>query len=71
MPMSVGRDPFARGEYRRECQGPGTCAWCGDKRRRVFTYVWINDDSHRPSIFAEYQRRHAFCNFACFLSYHS
>jgi hypothetical protein len=37
----------------------GACSYAGD------------DDSSRPSIFAQYQMKHAFCNLRCFKFYHS
>jgi hypothetical protein len=67
----VRRDPFARGAFRRECKPDGECRWCGQHRRRLFTYVWVNDDSTRSSIFHQLQARNAFCNFECFDSSHS
>jgi hypothetical protein len=73
MPHSVRRDPFARGAFERASHGPGECAWCGQKRKRVFTYVWLSDGAlgGKPSIFHRRQADHAFCNFACFESYHT
>ena len=53
MALTMRRDPFAGGEYERVCYGPGQCAWCGQTRPRVFTYVWVRDDREihdaRPS----------------------
>jgi hypothetical protein len=71
MGFPVHRDPFARGAFDRTCEGPGECAWCGEKWKRVYRYVWIGDDQSRPSIFARHQADHTFCNFQCFASYHS
>jgi hypothetical protein len=73
MPHSVRHDPFARGAFKRTCRGPGECTWCGQKRKRVFTYVWVSDGSlsGQPSIFARHQANHVFCDFQCFKSYHS
>lgn len=73
MPHSVRHDPFARGAFKRTCRGPGDCAWCGQKRKRVFTYVWVSDAAldGQPSIFARHQANRVFCNFDCFHSYHS
>ena len=72
MPHCVRHDPFARGGFKRTCRGPGDCAWCGQKRGRVFTYVWVSDGAldGKPSIFVSHQATHAFCNFQCFNSYH-
>jgi hypothetical protein len=73
MPHCVRHDPFARGGFKRKCRGPGDCAWCGQKRKRVFTYVWVSDGAldGQPNIFIRHQANHAFCNFSCFESYHS
>ena len=43
MAHTMRRDPFARGEYERVCHGRGECAWCGQKRPRVFSYLWLSD----------------------------
>lgn len=67
MATTVRHDPFARGEYRRECAGAGTCAWCGQARKRVYTYTWEEDSSSRR---ARYTDRRQFCNLECFDSYH-
>lgn len=64
---SVGRDPFARGEYDRQSAGSGTCHNCGQKRRVVFTYVWTNDDSNRRP---NHNGQKAFCNIGCHHDYH-
>ena len=69
----VARDPFARGEYRRESTagdlgwlGKVTCAWCGQHRRTLYTYTWEPDD--RPDRNQSSDRY--FCNLGCFRSYH-
>ncbi len=63
-------DPFARGEYERVCHGPGECDWCGQKRPRIYSYVWVKDD--RPqSTTADHRRATRFCAFDCFTSFHS
>lgn len=70
MAISVRRDPFARGEYHRICVGAGTCDWCGQERKRLFTYAWTSDSA----MVYQHTRRgdgHAFCNVQCFLDYHS
>jgi hypothetical protein len=73
MPHSVRHDPIARGAFKRTWHGPGECAWCGSKRKRVFTYVWVSDGAldGQPSIFNKHQADSFFCNFSCFESYHS
>jgi hypothetical protein len=73
MSVSVRHDAFARGAFERECVGPGECHWCGDTRKRLFTYVWISDGSlsREPSIFNRHQSNHSFCNFQCFASFNS
>ena len=66
--MNVARDCFAKGEYHRQCHGPGECAWCGQKRARLYSYQWDSDGScHRP----DHSRAEHFCNLECFRSYHS
>jgi hypothetical protein len=73
MPQAVACYRFARGAFKRTCHGPGECAWCGQKHKRVFTYVWVDDGAinGQPSIFVRHQTNHAFCNIECFESYHS
>jgi hypothetical protein len=73
MPHRVRHDPFARGSFARTCRGPDKCAWCGQIRKSVFTYVWVRDDAldGQPNIFARHLANHTFCNFDCFRSYHS
>jgi hypothetical protein len=73
MAQTVRRDPFARGAFRRECKPDGECHWCGQHRRRLFTYIWVRDDSlcGRPGNSHQHQARNAFCNFECFESSHS
>lgn len=57
------RDSFARGELVRfSSGGSGDCAWCGQTRKKVFSYVWWNDGRARPN------RGHAdhwFCGLDC------
>lgn len=65
----VQHDPFARGAYNRTCHGPGECKWCGQERRRLFSYVWISDAQDRANIFAAQTGKRRFCNFDCFKSY--
>jgi hypothetical protein len=73
MAHSVHHDPFARGAFKRTSLGSGECAWCGQKRKRVFTYAWVSDGAldGQPSVFVRYQATHVFCNFACFEPYHA
>lgn len=63
--LSVKRDPFARGEYIRTCRGAGTCQWCGQQRKRVYSYHW-EDNSARARLNPDGK---TFCNFGCFQSY--
>lgn len=67
----VARDPFARGEYARFAfSGERTCAWCGQKRKTLYVYIWQQD-----SLLGRVPRRSdacyapQFCNLACFHSY--
>lgn len=64
-PTYVARDPFARGELRRESAGPGSCSWCGQQRRVLYTYEWESDDGRRFG-----PARGKFCGLPCFRSYH-
>ena len=49
---AVARDPFARGEYERECHSNSDqsldCQWCGQRPTRLYTYQWVNDGSPAP-----------------------
>jgi hypothetical protein len=65
---SVARNCFARGEYNRHSAGPGQCHWCGQDRKRLYTYVWDKDASSRRP---DHSRSRPFCNLSCFRSYHS
>jgi hypothetical protein len=69
MPTSVGRDPFARGEYERHSHGPGECCNCGSRVKCVYSYVWVGDDNTRSTDDA-HRRAKLFCDFNCFKSYH-
>jgi hypothetical protein len=71
MAHDVGRDPFARGAFRRECQPAGKCAWCGQHRRRLYSYVWISGDCQSPPIFVRHLAKRHFCSFRCFEYYFS
>ena len=68
MAHTMRRDPFARGEYARLCHGPGECAWCGQKRPRVYSYVWVRDDRTQATT-ADHRRAKTFCTFDCFTVY--
>jgi predicted lipoprotein with Yx(FWY)xxD motif len=70
MALAMRRDPFARGEYERVCHGQGECAWCGQKRPRVYTYVWVRDDRIGPRT-ADHRRARTFCAFDCFSAFYS
>jgi len=67
---SVGRDPFARGEYIRESHTDHLdCSWCGQRRRVTYTYTWESDGGRNVTF--TLQDRTRFCNLECFRSYHS
>ena len=62
----VGRDPFARGSFRRVSRGAGTCDWCGQRRRRVYSYTW-----HPDGTYLRYgENKEAFCNMDCMKAYY-
>ena len=73
MAHSVGRDPFARGEYERRCiaQFRFKCAWCGQHRKRLYTYVWVPDDKAHHNTDSAHCNAKPFCNFECFQSYYA
>ena len=60
-PSSVARDPFARGELRRELAGSGECSWCGQRRNRLYTYGWESDGGRRGG-----PAPGKFCGLPCF-----
>lgn len=69
----VGRDPFARGDYRRESfagDDRKACGWCGQKKKTMFHYEWKKDSpfSHPtgPNWASE-----QFCNLDCFRTFHA
>jgi hypothetical protein len=68
MALTMRRDPFARGEYERVCHGQGECAWCGQTRPRVYSYVWVRDD-RTQSTAPEHRGAKTFCTFDCFRSF--
>lgn len=69
----VGRDPCARGEYRREShtgKAAGQCCdWCGQQPKTLYSYTWEPDGYGTP----ERKRTTSlfFCNRQCHTSYHS
>jgi hypothetical protein len=72
MATTVGRDPFARGEYKRFVQGNRSwtygewgCDWCGCKPARLYSYVWWPDDKPEPMD----DNGGWFCNLDCFQTY--
>jgi hypothetical protein len=69
MAHTMRRDLFARGEYERVCQGPGQCAWRGQTRPRVFTFVWVRDD-RTQSTSPNHRSANTFCAFDRFTAYH-
>lgn len=70
MAMTVQRDPFARGEYKRFSEGNRyqhrRCRWCGNTPKVVYSYVWWEDGKPEP----KGDNGQFFCNFGCFDSYH-
>ena len=68
-------NPFARGEYARFTfagVGPAhECAWCGNKKRRLYAYIWWSDDHKSPSRYDDGEKANKFCDFSCFQSYSS
>jgi hypothetical protein len=65
--MRVARDPFARGEYERMTHYPGKCDWCGQHRKRLYSYRWVDDRVQQPSHSAGLPKQ--FCNLTCFRTY--
>jgi len=59
----VAWDPSAGEGLVREIAGPGQCAWCGTKRRRLYTYT--PQRNNIPSWWKE----NAFCNLQCFKAF--
>lgn len=70
MSCTVGRNPFARGEYRRfTLSNIGTfhkCASCGRVPFRLYSYLWCADDAPKPSD----GKGKLFCNLKCHKTYH-
>lgn len=71
MSTFVVRNPFARGEYPRECRPNADqhleCQWCGQSPGRLYTYVWQTDSVCRKTP----PSRMLFCNLQCFRDYHN
>ena len=68
--MHVRRDPFARGDYRRTTHVDGKpCGWCGQCKRRMYSYEWESDD--RPNPLRGSCNPKVFCDFDCFVAYHA
>lgn len=75
MATTVGRDPVARGEYKRWCySNPDNsraekrpCHWCGATPQRLYGYVWWYDDTPEP----QQGCGHWFCNLTCFRADHT
>jgi len=67
--VTVRYDPFARGGLARESEGPGTCDWCGQHRRVLYSYAPERPAFHLPRPHLTSGR--AFCNLGCFESYYS
>jgi hypothetical protein len=70
MAHTMRRDPFARGAYERVCHGQGECAWCGQKRPRVYSYVWVSDDDNASRSW-KHRAAKLFCTFGCFSVFYS
>ncbi len=71
MTRTVGRDPFARGEYKRVCTSdPVTvqqgCRWCGAQPKRLYAYGWWNDGTRAPRD----DKGRWFCNRGCCEAFH-
>ena len=68
MSTTVHRDPFARGAYRRftlsNTDRAHQCLWCGQKPRRLSSYVWERDDGQT----IDHDNGEWFCTFDCFRS---
>ena len=64
MTTYVRRDPFARGELRRDCHAEAgqRCRWCGQRRRRLYSYTW-ESDARALCPFELSDKR--FCNLGC------
>jgi hypothetical protein len=64
--VSVGRDPFARGEYLRQSEAQAEtraeCHWCGNAPRTLYRYAWVEDGAtrHRRLVWSA-----PYCNRNC------
>ena len=71
---AVARDPFARGEYERECHSNSDqsldCQWCGQRPKRLYTYLWVNDGLGTCGGVRR-QNEQLFCSLSCFRSHWS
>ena len=77
--VTVRRDPFARGEYKRFCvanplraghpypAGTTHCDWCGQGQKRMYSYVWWDDAKPEP----QHDSGYWFCNLDCFAAFHN
>ncbi len=68
MTTTVGRDPEARGEYKRffkTTRNLNNCDWCGTYRKVLYSYVWWADDKREPVL----NSGHWFCNLECHNNY--
>ncbi len=68
MATTVGRDPFARGEYKRFSEathGRSNCGWCGTYPKVLYSYVWWADDRREPTD----DSGKWFCNLECHNNY--
>ena len=64
----VKRDPFARQELKRETHTDGrSCAWCGQRKRRMYTYETVTDGGTHCGL-ADPEK--VFCDLGCFETYY-
>ncbi len=63
--MEVAWDPFARNGLTRTRIGPGSCAWCGTHKKKIYTYQ--NSDDFRR--FGKADKLKGFCNLECYKDY--
>lgn len=72
MSIHVGRDPFARAQYHKttfKSSDNMSCDWCGNKKERLFSYTWEEDQRNQCP--PKYLNDRKFCNFSCFKTYYS
>ena len=60
--MEVAYDPFSRDGLTRYKIGSGPCAWCGNKKKKLFGYQSSNDAQR----FGQPDNLRGFCNLECF-----